>query len=83
MFDRSRYACHKWFQILKLLKGIDPLIQVVMMTAIVEWNAMEFEFAMGACDYILKPIAPDEIWEAAQGAIARFVRQKRDFAVLI
>lgn len=70
------------FEIIESLKQIDSMIQVVLLTAVADWNALESATALGVCDYLLKPIVANELIDVSKSAVSRHKRRKRDFRIL-
>ncbi len=62
------------FKILKLLKNLNPLTQVIVLTAHPEENALKSAFSMGAADYMLKPVHAMELCGCVEFMIARIRR---------
>lgn len=62
------------FKILKLLKNMNPLTQVIMLTAHPEENAIKSAFSLGAADYMLKPVHAIELCSCIEFMIARIRR---------
>ncbi len=58
---------------LKKMKEIDPELKVVMMTAIQDEEVIEQAMALGAIDYILKPVSLDYLDDVIMGKISGLV----------
>jgi DNA-binding response OmpR family regulator len=64
-------------EILKVFKDTNPLIFVIVLTAIASENALKSELALGADDYILKPLHWDSLVASVQFQITRLKRYRR------
>jgi PAS domain S-box-containing protein len=58
-------------QLLERVKAVDPLVEVVMITAYASLDTVQRAMRFGAMDYLVKPFAPKELEEAADRAVAR------------
>jgi PAS domain S-box-containing protein len=58
-------------QLLERVKAVDPLVEVVMITAYASLDTVQRAMRFGAMDYLVKPFAPKELEEAAERALAR------------
>ncbi len=58
-------------QLLERVKALDPLVEVVMITAYASLDTVQRAMRFGAMDYLLKPFAPKELEESAARALAR------------
>jgi PAS domain S-box-containing protein len=58
-------------QLLERVKTLDPLVEVVMITAYASLDTVQRAMRHGAMDYLVKPFAPRELEEAAERALAR------------
>jgi PAS domain S-box-containing protein len=81
-------------QLLERVKSVDPLVEVVMITAYASLDTVQRAMRFGAMDYLVKPFAPKELQEAAEralhrrrervegpaGALAGLIGQMRDLA---
>jgi CheY-like chemotaxis protein len=67
------------FSLLKQIKTINPLIQVVMLSAQPSQNALLSAFAMGADEYLTKPIDRPVLIETTQFLINRILRYRNQF----
>ena len=81
-------------QLLERVKAVDPLVEVVMITAYASLDTVQRAMRFGAMDYLVKPFAPKELEEAAEralqrrrertdgpsGALAALIGQMRDLA---
>ncbi len=65
-------------QLLERVKAVDPLVEVVMITAYASLDTVQRAMRFGAMDYLVKPFAPKELEEAAERALAR--RRERSAA---
>jgi PAS domain S-box-containing protein len=65
-------------QLLERVKAVDPLVEVVMITAYASLDTVQRAMRFGAMDYLVKPFAPRELEEAAERALAR--RRERSAA---
>lgn len=63
-------------EFLRLAKGINGLIQVVMMTAYSTVERVIRSLELGAADYLMKPFDREEIEEVLEGLIKRLERWK-------
>jgi len=57
--------------VLKAIKERWPESQVVIITGYPSLGTVKDAIQIGACDYLSKPVGPDEIIHAAQGALTR------------
>ena len=64
-------------QLLERVKAVDPVVEVVMITAYASLDTVQRAMRFGAMDYLVKPFAPRELQEAAERALARR-RQRAD-----
>src|SRR5919204_2100529 len=58
-------------QLLERVKAVDPLVEVVMITAYASLDTVQRAMRLGAMDYLVKPFAPKELQEAAERAVQR------------
>lgn len=58
------------FETLSELKALDPEIRVIMVTAVLEEDAVEQAMAEGTFDYITKPVDPDYLELSLQAMFA-------------
>jgi PAS domain S-box-containing protein len=58
-------------QLLERVKAVDPLVEVVMITAYASLDTVQRAMRFGALDYLVKPFAPKELTEAAERALHR------------
>lgn len=65
-------------EILKVLKETNPLIFVIVLTAISSENALKSALALGADDYILKPLHWDSLVASVQFQITRLKRYRSE-----
>ncbi len=70
------------FHLLKEIKQLDPLIQVIIVTGHDSPNAIRSAFTMGADEYFIKPAAPKELVDAISYLTNRIVRWKAAIAEL-
>lgn len=57
--------------VLKVIKERWPESQVVIITGYPSLDTVKEAIQIGACDYLSKPVGPDEIIHAANGALTR------------
>jgi len=57
--------------VLKAIKERWPESQVVIITGYPNLETVKEAIQVGACDYLAKPVGPDEIIHAANGALTR------------
>jgi DNA-binding NtrC family response regulator len=57
--------------VLKAIKERWPESQVVIITGYPSLETVKDAIQIGACDYLSKPVGPDEIIHAANGALTR------------
>lgn len=57
--------------VLRAIKERWPESQVVIVTGFPSLETVKEAFEVGACDYLAKPVGPDEIIHAANGALTR------------
>lgn len=60
-------------ELLEALKGLDPYIQVIMMTGFETVETACQALRLGACDYLVKPVSVQTIRESVSNALARRV----------
>src|SRR3990170_3456768 len=58
-------------QLLERVKAVDPMVEVVMITAYASLDTVQRAMRFGAMDYLVKPFSPKELEEAAERALAR------------
>ncbi|MBI3454249.1 MAG: response regulator [Candidatus Rokubacteria bacterium] len=58
-------------RLLERVKALDPLVEVVMITAYASLDTVQRAMRFGALDYLVKPFAPKELQEATERALAR------------
>ena len=63
-------------ELLKVLKDTNPLILVILLTAIVSENALRSSLAFGADDYHLKPLHWESLVTSVQFQITRLQRYR-------
>jgi len=57
--------------VLKVIKERWPESEVVVITGFASLETVKEAVQLGACDYLSKPVGPDEIIHAANGALTR------------
>lgn len=62
------------FKLLKAIKEVDTLTQVIILTGYPDENAIRSAFILGADDYLLKPISASELCNSVQFMINRVCR---------
>jgi len=65
-------------KLLKAIKHFDNLIQVIILTGHPNENAIRSAFMLGADDYLLKPIAADELCNSVQFMYNRVCRLRAE-----
>jgi two-component system response regulator AtoC len=58
-------------EVLKAIKGRWPASEVVVITGYPTLESAREALQLGACDYLAKPAGPDEVIDAARGAMRR------------
>ena len=62
------------FKLLKAIKEIDTLTQVIILTGYPDENAIRSAFILGADDYLLKPISAEDLFVSVEFMINRIYR---------
>lgn len=66
------------FKLLKAIKEADTLTQVIILTGYPDENAIRSAFILGADDYLLKPIASEELCNSVQFMLNRISRLRSE-----
>jgi len=66
------------FNILKAIKSVDSLTEVIILTSYPSSNAIRSAFAMGANDYLVKPIEESVLIDTVRFYMARVNRFRND-----
>ena len=76
VIDRILSNGHSGIEIIEHISTAKPLCQTILITAYPTFESAQVSLRSGACDYLVKPVARDEICRAVKAAAQTSLKRK-------